>query len=118
MMQRTGKLLGDAIYYSHLVLALVALASLPAFLIWPGLKGIIIAGLAVTLGSWVLLGGCALSDWERRLRRKYDPANDPGDELFVQRYFKRLFNIRFPLKYTKPFGYSYALCLVIAMVLR
>lgn len=117
MSPRTGKFLADALYWVHLALAVLGLASLPALLIWPALDRIIIAGLVVTLGSWVLLGGCALSDWERRLRRMYDPANvDPRP--FVQRYFERFLHLQVGNRFTKLFGYFYAVLLLVALLFR
>jgi hypothetical protein len=117
MTQRHARLIVDGIFYGHAVLTSMALVSLPAVLIEPWLKGVILLGLGVTLASWFLLGGCALSDWERRIRARHGlPAK--GEGPFVSQYFRHFFGVVFPVRYTKPFGYGYAGLLILALVFR
>lgn len=117
MPARAGKVLADAIAYSHGFLLTLAFLALPAVLIWPGLKGAIIVGAVLTVGGWLLLGGCFASDWERNLRRKFDTGNLTSEIPFLQRYFKGL-GISTTERFTKPFGYSYAALLVLVVILR
>lgn len=57
-----------------------------------------VAIVALTITSWPICGGCPLTIWENRLRRKFDP-DSAYQEGYVTHYAKKCLGLNVPSKF-------------------
>ena len=107
----------NALVALHWVWIIVGILGLPAVIIFPVTKWVVLGFVIITILSWILFNGCLFVIWENRVHQQNSPI-DSYLESFITHYLSKYFSINLSTTYAHFIIYIWMAALLVGSIVR